>query len=136
MQLFTRTTAWQDTQTEEEEVELLPITRHRHSSSSSGQSPPARKWPPLCRRTSGLRRLLLWCLCSVIILFLLIFRPSIPPSFDDVRLYERNLPQHNLSEALHDPTLTPPGRRKYMRVVGGAASWSVVGGFNNVLEEM
>ncbi|KAG7097687.1 hypothetical protein E1B28_005012 [Marasmius oreades] len=80
------------------------------------------------------RRLILCCGVSGLLLFSTLFLFKRPPSFEDVRSYERRLPQHNLTEALHDTDLQPPGRRKYLRIEGGADTWE--GGLNNVIQEL
>ncbi|KAG7097686.1 hypothetical protein E1B28_005011 [Marasmius oreades] len=84
------------------------------------------------RRVLPLRRVLLLLGASFVIFVLVVLRGGIPPTFTDVRTYESRLPQHNVTEALFDTDLKPPGRRKYLRLEGGA--WGV--GLNNVLQQV
>ncbi|KAF9260588.1 hypothetical protein L218DRAFT_1002551 [Marasmius fiardii PR-910] len=79
-----------------------------------------------------LRRVLLLLVAALILFVSLVMRGGIPPTFDDIRDYERHLPQHNVTEALFDASLQPQGRRKYLRLEGGA--WGV--GLNNVLQQV
>ncbi|EEB94666.1 hypothetical protein MPER_06484, partial [Moniliophthora perniciosa FA553] len=79
-----------------------------------------------------LRYMLILLLIAPVILLLILLRNGIPPRFEDIRIYERELPQHNITEALFDGHLSPPGRRRYLRVEGGV--WGR--GLNNVLQEV
>uniref|UniRef100_A0A0W0G2T9 Uncharacterized protein n=1 Tax=Moniliophthora roreri TaxID=221103 RepID=A0A0W0G2T9_MONRR len=89
---------------------------------------------PYRRRCSicSLRHMLILLVITPVILLLILLRNGIPPKFEDIRIYERELPQHNITEALFDELLSPPGRRRYLRVEGGV--WGR--GFNNVLQEV
>ncbi|KAL0567423.1 hypothetical protein V5O48_014571 [Marasmius crinis-equi] len=84
------------------------------------------------RRILTLRRVLLLATASTVLSILFVLRSGIPPTLMEIRDYENNLPQHNLTEALYDKSLDPPGRRKYLRVEGGAHGV----GFNNVLQQL
>ncbi|KAK7032506.1 hypothetical protein VNI00_013075 [Paramarasmius palmivorus] len=83
-------------------------------------------------RSITLRHILLLLAITPVILVLILLRNGIPPKFENIRAYERSLPQHNMSEALYDPNFSRPGRRKYLRVEGQV--WGR--GFNNVLQEV
>ncbi|KAH0834283.1 hypothetical protein J3R83DRAFT_11652 [Lanmaoa asiatica] len=95
---------------------------------------PAHSWTPHLRRRRcriahviTLRRLLFCLACTPIFVFLAILCQGIPPSYDDVRTFERRLPQHSVA------ALTHPGGRpaRYLRFPGHL--WGH--GLNNILQE-
>ncbi|KAJ8087492.1 hypothetical protein PM082_006323 [Marasmius tenuissimus] len=88
--------------------------------------------PRPVRRIFSFRRVLLLVAGLLIIFVAIILREGIPPTFDDIRQYERDLPQHNLTEALYDTSLNPPGKRRYLRVEGSVSGV----GLNNVLQQL
>lgn len=71
-----------------------------------------------------LRRLILLVGLVPVFLLLGVLWSGIPPNYDDIREYERLLPQHNLTEATM-------GGAMYLRFPGHL--WGH--GFNNVLQE-
>ncbi|KAJ8087494.1 hypothetical protein PM082_006325 [Marasmius tenuissimus] len=84
------------------------------------------------RRILSFRRVLLLVVSVATIFVVFLLREGVPPTFEDVRQYERALPQHNRTDAWYDATLDPPGKRKYLRVEGTASGV----GLNNVLQQL
>ncbi|KAF9218649.1 hypothetical protein BS17DRAFT_790970 [Gyrodon lividus] len=113
-----------------EEYSMLP-TDPQHS--------PSRSWAPhFHRRRHGcswrsilhaltLRRLLFSLACVLILVFFAILCQGVPPSYEDIRVFERRLPQHSVA-ALTRTDSHPP---RYLRFPGHL--WGH--GLNNVLQE-
>ncbi|KAF8835811.1 hypothetical protein BDN67DRAFT_912302 [Paxillus ammoniavirescens] len=100
---------------------------------------PSRSWAPhLYRRRHccswrtilhafTLRRLLFSLACTPILVFLAILCQGVPPSYDEIRVFERRLPQHSVA-ALTWAGSQPP---RFLRFPGHL--WGH--GLNNVLQE-
>jgi hypothetical protein len=69
-----------------------------------------------------IRRALLLLASFPFLLALLVLIQGVPPNFEDIRIFERNFPQHNLSHAKHGMFLRFPGHL-----------WGH--GLNNILQE-
>ncbi|TFK50708.1 hypothetical protein OE88DRAFT_1808951 [Heliocybe sulcata] len=117
----------------EEDYELLP------SSNGSPAGAGARKWHQrrsargllyACLHLFTVRRLLILLVSVPLLLVLGVLWSGVPPSYADIRAFERNLPQHNVSLAVvaartgHEP--------KYLRFPGHL--WGH--GLNNILQEI
>ncbi|EGO04120.1 hypothetical protein SERLA73DRAFT_175890 [Serpula lacrymans var. lacrymans S7.3] len=112
---------------------LAGDTSHRTGTSPStfsNSSTRRRSWRSIfraCIQKFTIRRLLIAIALIPVVLVIAILWPGIPPSYDDIRLYERRLPQHDLSLSSQ---ANPPNR--YLRFPGHL--WGH--GFNNILQEI
>lgn len=108
----------------EEDYELLGAEPTSHISGlPSGQR---RRRPRLqaCLHLITLRRILVFFALVPFLLILAVLWSGIPPSYEDVRTFERLLPQHNLTRAKAEPGM-------YLRFPGHL--WGH--GLNNILQE-
>jgi len=90
----------------------------------------------LVQHTLTIRRIVFILLATIFLLVVAILSSGVPSTYQDVRLYERNLPQHRIREAVsekigRDGVTERIHRRKYLWFDG--ALWGH--GLNNVLQE-
>ncbi|KIK54833.1 hypothetical protein GYMLUDRAFT_206131 [Collybiopsis luxurians FD-317 M1] len=88
------------------------------------------------QHTLTIRRIVIILFASLFLLVVAILSSGIPSTYQDVRIYERNLPQHRIREAVsekigRDGVTERIHRRKYLWFDG--ALWGH--GLNNVLQE-
>ncbi|KAJ7120459.1 hypothetical protein C8R43DRAFT_82116 [Mycena crocata] len=107
------------TQSHADEYELLPEASHHDS------RPRARRRPHVCLRVCTMRRLLVFLVVIPLLAMVGVLLSGIPPTYSDIREYEKMLPQHNVSAL---SALDPP---IYLRFPGHL--WGH--GLNNVLQE-
>ncbi|KAJ7077979.1 hypothetical protein C8R43DRAFT_1143472 [Mycena crocata] len=107
------------TQSHADEYELLPEASHHDS------RPRARRRPHVCLRVCTMRRLLVLLAVIPLLTMVGVLLSGIPPTYSDIREYEKMLPQHNVSAlSALDPHI-------YLRFPGHL--WGH--GLNNVLQE-
>ena len=88
---------------------------------------PRRRLPHALLRLCTLRRALAACAAACVLLVAGVLWSGIPPAFDDIREFERRLPQHDLA-------LPSPEGREGMYLRFPDHLWGH--GLNNVLQEM
>lgn len=111
----------------EEDYELLPAaesTSHSNGLPSPSAQRRRRSRLQACLHLLTLRRILAFLALVPIFLVLAVLWSGIPPSYQDIRTFERLLPQHNLTEARSE-------HRMYLRFPDHL--WGH--GLNNILQE-
>lgn len=102
-----------------DDYELLP-------SDSPSRLAPRRRRPRLtaCLSLFTVRRLIIFAISVPFLLIIAIVSSGIPPSYQDIRIFEQKLPQHNLTQAQKE-------HRLYLRFPDHL--WGH--GLNNILQE-
>jgi hypothetical protein len=116
-----------DRRTPEEDYELLssdPDSRGNNAGSASRRRSTQRGRFHACFHCFTLRRILIGFALIPFLLIIVVLWSGIPPSYADIRTYERLLPQHNLTEAAEKGVM-------YLRFPGHL--WGH--GLNNILQE-
>ncbi|KAF8068824.1 hypothetical protein FPV67DRAFT_1489847 [Lyophyllum atratum] len=108
----------------EEDYELLPNENGRENGLPHGPSRRRRSRVQACFHFWTLRRIVIFIAIIPFLLALGVLLSGIPPSFEDIRAFERHLPQHNTTRALAE-------HRTYLRFPDHV--WGH--GLNNVLQE-
>jgi len=89
-----------DRRTSEEDYELLSSDPNSRNNASAGPRRRAtRSRLYACLRFFTLRRILICLALIPFLLIVMVLWSGIPPSYEDIRTYERLLPQHNITEA-------------------------------------
>ena len=103
---------------------ILPDQPHRLPSSARHRS--WRTTHVCIQRQTTYRCTIIILACIFFLLVTAVLCSGIPPTYDDIRAYERRLPQHHLAAALHNDSSA-----RYLRFPGHL--WGH--GFNNILQE-
>ena len=104
-----------------------PTLPYAHAHAHARACTPRRRLPHALLRLCTLRRALAACATACVLLVAGVLWSGIPPAFDDIREFERRLPQHDLA-------LPSPEGREGMYLRFPDHLWGH--GLNNVLQEM